>query len=308
MAKYAIEVENINKTFRGKKETVQALKDINLRIEKGEIFGLLGPNGAGKTTLLNVITGLLYPDSGRVRVLGEDVRGNRGVLERMNIVFGTGRFHWILKGENILNFYGMVYGIPRPERDRRIAKLVEFFGLERAINRKYIYMSTGERSRLGFAKALLNRPEIILMDEPTLGLDPNIAIKVRNEIKKINKTFGTTILLTSHYMQEIEQLSDRIAFINNGEITDIGTVEKVKLSKFSEYDLIIELKDVVCREELKRLGFRIRGRKLYKTLGNEEDLSRILHKLSKLGCEIRDIETRKPTLEDYFVKIMEAGK
>jgi ABC-2 type transport system ATP-binding protein len=302
---YAIEVRNISKTFRSRKKEIKALNNVSLSIKKGEIFGLLGPNGAGKTTLLNVITGLLYPDAGKGKVimLGQDVRGNIDMLKRINVVLGNSRFHWVLRARDILKFYGLVYNLSAEERRKRTSKLVDFFDLKKVIDRKFMVMSTGERARLGFAKAMLNHPELVLMDEPTLGLDPQIAIKVRKEIKRINKTFGTTILLTSHYMQEVEQLSDRVAFIDNGEIIDIGTIEKLKKKKFSTYNLMIELKQAKCVNELKKMGFRVKGRRLYANLGEDDNISSIMHKLIKLNCEIVDIETSKPTLEDYFVKI-----
>jgi len=299
----AIEVSGVSKTFRSRKKEVRALDNVSLGIRKGEIFGLLGPNGAGKTTLINMITGMLYPDSGKITMLGEDVIGNIDLLKKVNVVLGSSRFHWVLKCRDILRFYGMVYGLSDDEFKKRSADLIDFFDLGKIMNRKYSYLSTGERARLGFTKAMLNHPRLVLMDEPTLGLDPQIAIKVRKEISRINKEFGTTILLTSHYMQEVEQLANRVAFIDNGKIIDIGTIEKLKGGKFKGYNLVIELRKVKCINDLKRMGFRIRGRKLHANLTEDDSISSIMHRLVELDCEILDIETIKPTLEDYFVKI-----
>ena len=163
--------------------------------------------------------------------------------------------------------------------------------------------------RLVFAKALLNKPKIILMDEPTLGLDPDMALSLRKEIKRINRKFGTTILMTSHYMQEVEYLADRIAFINNGKIIDIGTISGVKKSRFFNYDVIIELSDMKNKDNtvLSRAGFKIKGNKIYKTLPLSEDVGETLELLVKKGFKIKDIEIKKPSLEDYFIKMRSRG-
>ncbi len=304
----AIQISNVSKIYKVKKKDFYALKDVNLTIEKGEIFGLLGPNGAGKTTLLNVLIGLLYPDRGEAKVLGFRPYKDRQVLERMNFISGETRFHWSLHGIDILNYYGMSYNIPKKERLKRINELMDFFRIEYIRNKKFAWLSTGERMRLVFAKALLNKPEVLLLDEPTLGLDPDIAIRVRKEVKRVNKVFGTTILLTSHYMNEVEQLCDRIAFIDHGQIIDVGSVEKVKLNKFDSYEVAIHVDKIKNREVLQKQGFKISGNKISKNLSHDENLSEILSFLVKLGYKIQDIETKKPTLEDYFVKIVNGRK
>ncbi len=308
----AIEITNLSKIYKVKKKDFYALKDINLIIEKGEIFGLLGPNGAGKTTLLSILIGLLYPDKGDAKILGVKPYSNRDVLERMNFVSGETRFHWSLFVKDILNYYGMAYNIPKAIRQKRIEELIDFFEINHIRNKKFAWLSTGERMRLVLAKALLNKPEVLLLDEPTLGLDPDIAIKVRKEIRRVNKIFGTTILLTSHYMNEVEQLSDRIAFINKGEIVDVGSVEKVKLSKFETYDVTVQVDKIknkpVNEGVLRTAGFKVSGNKISKTLSYEENLSEVLSTISGLGYKIHDVQTKKPTLEDYFVKILNHKK
>lgn len=307
----AIEIINVSKKFKEQGRDFWALKDINLRVKKGEIFGLLGPNGAGKTTLLNIIVKLLSPDKGHVRVLGEEIEGNDKFLEKINFVSGDTKFHWVLKVDDILNFYGIAYNLPKQERRERIEELMRFFDIEEVRNRKFTHLSTGERMRLIFAKAMLNKPQVLLLDEPTLGLDPSIAIRVRAEIKRVNKKFGTTVLLTSHYMSEVEQLSDRIAFIHRGEIIDMGRVEKVKLRRFGTYDVIIKVKRILNRGFLKQNHFQVKGRSIRRRLLSHENLSEVLSLLYKNGYKVLDVQTKKPTLEDYFIKILkgeEGGK
>ncbi len=298
-----IEVTNASKKFKYRGEDFFAVKNASFTVKKGEIFGLLGPNGAGKTTLLNMIVGILVPDSGSVKVFGKNTQKDRDILEQVSFASGDAHFHWGMRTRDVLNFYARLYGINKKEREKRIENLARFFGLKRVMYSKFGYLSTGERMRLIFSKALLNRPKLLLLDEPTLGLDPDIAIKVRKEIIRINKRFGTTILLTSHYMHEVEQLADRIAFINKGRIVDIGTIQKLKLSHFSTYDVFIKVKEVKDKKFLNKLGFHVNGTMLYKEMDIDENISELLSKLMRKGFKILDVESKKPTLEDYFVKM-----
>ena len=228
----AIEIRNISKKFKSDGKSFYALKNVSLNIEQGEIFALVGPNGSGKTTLMNIITGVLIPESGYVKIMGTDVQKDRSIVERISLVSSGTRFHWALNTGDVLNFFGRAYGIEPSEREKRIKHLTKFFDLRKILDRRFDALSTGERVRLVFAKSLLNEPQVLLMDEPTLGLDPDMALRLRAEIKRINKKFGTTIFLASHYMKEIENLSGRVAFSYKGEIKKIdktknmGDIEK----------------------------------------------------------------------------------
>lgn len=303
-----IEVENVSKKFKYNGKEFFAVKDVSFTVEKGDIFGLLGPNGAGKTTTLNMVVGILIPDEGSIRVFGKDVQKNTDVLETMSLTSGGTQFHGNLKTRDILSFYGRIYGIEKKEREKRIESLVKFFGLGSFLDRKFWYLSTGQKMRLTFAKAMLNYPKLLLLDEPTLGLDPDIAIKMRDEIKRINKKFGTTIVLTSHYMQEVEQLCSKIAFIDNGSIIDTGLTESVKLKQFSTYDIFIKVEEVKQRQLLEKSGFKISGHVLKKKLPAETNISEVLSMLARNGMDITNIEIKKPTLEDYFVKMIGGKK
>ena len=228
--KEVLEIIRVSKQFKrksGNKEKFYALKNVSLQIREGEIFAILGPNGAGKTTLFNVIMNLLCPDSGRVRIFGMDP-GDRKVFSRVGYVSGDARFHWALSPLDILNIGGMFHGIKKKERVERIRSLVRLFGLQRVLRSKFDVLSTGERMKLAFAYALMNRPKLLLLDEPTLGLDPDVAIKVRKEIRRINRELKTTVVLTSHYMHEVQQLAHRIAFVDKGEIKDLGEMSAIR--------------------------------------------------------------------------------
>jgi len=298
-----IEATNVSKKFMIKNKEFWALKNVSFSVGKGEIFGLLGPNGAGKTTIMNIILGLLVQDYGTVKVFGKDLLKNRELMEKINNASGNTNFHWALRPRDVLRFYAMVYNVPKEKIESRIDKLEKFFGIEELRQRKFYMLSTGERMRLVLAKSLINKPELLLLDEPTLGLDPDISLKVRKEIKRINRKFRTTIILTTHYMQEAEQLADRIGFINKGEIVDTGKTEKVKMAQFSTYEIMLKVREVKDKAFLAKHGFAVKGNMISKTIKTDENVSEILGLLSKMKYEITDIETKKPTLEDYFVKI-----
>lgn len=300
----ALEVRKVSKRFKESGKWFYALKGIDLFVENSEIFGLLGPNGAGKTTLLNMLIGILLPDSGTIHILGKDIVKEREMVKKIGFVPSDARFYWRLKVLDILEFYSRVYGLKGRKREERIKELVEFFGIEDILYRRFESLSTGERMRLIFTKSLLHEPEILLLDEPTLGLDPHIAIKVRKEIKRINKEKGTTILFTSHYMHEVEQLCDRIAFIHKGRVLDIGTAKSIKLRVFETYDVVVKVKRILDKKSLEAQSFRVQGNQIIKSLPYHETPNEILSFLSNQGYEILRIETKEPTLEDYFVKVV----
>src|SRR3989338_2126354 len=153
---YVVRISGVSKKFREGKKEICALKNVSLRIGKGEILAILGPNGAGKTTLLNVMTGILYPDSGSVNLLGTDPATDSSVLEIINIITAFGRYSWLLTGRQILKFFGMAYNVRKDAIESRIKELEKFFDISRIIDRRFGYMSTGERMRLAFAKVMIN--------------------------------------------------------------------------------------------------------------------------------------------------------
>ncbi len=295
-----ISIKNVSKTFKSKKHEIKALQNVSFEVKKGEIFGLLGPNGAGKSTLINIMLNLLLPDEGSVEILGEKPGPN--ILRRINVVAGGSEFHWALTPNDILAFYAKVYQVPNPKE--RIQELVNLLKIESLMDRKFSHFSTGERLRVAFAKALLNKPELLLMDEPTLGLDPDVARQVRNEVQRLNKETGMTILLTSHYMHEVEQLCNRIAFIHKGKIADIGDVKSVKLKHFGSYDIILHLDQKPTAAFAKQHNLTVKEKKVRATLTSEDALSTLLAGIHEAGYRVRDIAMKKPTLEDYFIKIL----
>jgi len=297
---HPIVVRNVSKTYPSKRGPIKALDRATFHVKEGEVFGLLGPNGAGKTTLINMMLNLLTPDKGDVRIFGQ--RPGPAVLSKLNTIAGGSQFHWAMPISEILAFFAKVYQIEHP--NERIQELASLLQIEHLMDRKFRWLSTGEKLRISFAKALLNKPRLLLMDEPTLGMDPDIARNVRKEIQRMNKEDGTTILLTSHYMHEVEQLCDRIAFLYEGRIVDIGKVKEVKLKHFATYDVIMTLNKAPSAVLVEKHGLRVKENKVRATLKSEDALSILLAEVHKAGYRVKDIALKKPTLEDYFIKIM----
>ncbi len=231
-----IEVHGVRKNFSTgffRKKINTALDGVSLFVRKGEIFGLLGPNGAGKTTLLNIISTQLLPDKGSVKMFGKETTGLSmhelsGLKSRINMCSGNPNFPWSLTVEEILKYYSMLYGCKLSACGNNVNALIKTFELEKYRAARYDRLSTGTKQRLALAKSMINKPEILLLDEPTIGLDPDIARKLRAKILEINKKTNTTIILTTHYMKEAEELCGRIAFIKNGKIKALGTKAELK--------------------------------------------------------------------------------
>ena len=222
----AVEAHDLAKTFRSgwlRRRETPALRGASLQVERGAIFGLLGPNGAGKTTLLSILATLLLPDRGSATILGHDVvREAFAIRRRLNMASGNASFVWSLRPAEVLAFYGRLYGLHGRTLRARVAELLDRFELTPHLKTEYNELSTGLKQRLALAKALLNRPEVLFLDEPTLGLDPDVSIRIRAQIAELRRREGTTIILTTHYMREADELCDRIAFIKGGRILAEG--------------------------------------------------------------------------------------
>jgi ABC-2 type transport system ATP-binding protein len=233
---YAVVVKSVSKTFTSglvRKKYTHALKGVDLEVRRGEIFGLLGPNGAGKTTLLNVLSTQLVPDTGEVFILGQKLRRSLGAVERglkgrMNMCSGNPNFPWSMTVREILIFYAMLYGVRKGRCGQVVDECVSMLDLGEYTNRRYDVLSTGTKQKLALAKSLLNGPEILFLDEPTLGLDPDIAARIRQLIRDIHEEKRITVLVTTHYMKEAEELCERIAFIKGGMIRATGTSAELK--------------------------------------------------------------------------------
>lgn len=216
--KILVEVRNLTKNFKGAK----AVDGISFDIHEGEIVGLLGPNGAGKTTTIRMMLSLIIPDSGEIHILGKDLSFNREeILKQVNFTFVNNTFGGRLTVKETLNFFAKLYEVN--EADKIIKDLLEKFEISNLKDKKTRELSSGELSRIALCKAMINKPKILFLDEPTASLDPDIADKTRILIKDIKRQYGMTILYTSHNMHEVEEMCDRIIFLHKGKIIISGT-------------------------------------------------------------------------------------
>jgi ABC-2 type transport system ATP-binding protein len=307
----AVETHGLTKTFRSgalARRTTPALRDVSLAIPRGMIFGLLGPNGAGKTTLLSILATLLLPDRGWARVLGHDVMRDAGrIRHRINMASGNANFLWSLRPDEILSFYGRLYGLFGKALRRKVEELMALCELENHRRIPYNELSTGIKQRLSLAKSLINDPELLFLDEPTLGLDPDISIRLRAQIAALRRERGTTILLTTHYMREAEELCDEIAFIKSGKILARGSAEDLK-RQIRIGDVITLTLEGEGWEELGNLpgvlGYVSKDGRLQCTVDSaEKRLPAILRWLHERNVSVRDVDVHEPELEEVFVEL-----
>jgi ABC-2 type transport system ATP-binding protein len=308
---FAIQAEGIHKTFHSgwwKKRRKEALRGVDLQIEEGEIFGILGPNGAGKTTFLSILSTLLLPDRGEIQILGIDgLRDGHRIREKVNMSSGNANFLWSLTVRENLHFYGMLYGLTGKRREEKVKRLVELFNLEEHLNVPFDQLSTGMKQRLSLAKSLLNDPVILFLDEPTVGLDPNISLRIREEIREIQKKRKMTILLTTHNMREAEFLCDRIAFLKSGEILTVGAPEELKRKVRIGDRVRIEFKGKISEEDLLRVDGVINASisdhdcEIIVDEG-ERRLGPLAALFSERGVLIKRVTLDQTDLEDVFVE------
>jgi ABC-2 type transport system ATP-binding protein len=302
----AVSAERIYKYYKngthGKK---QVLKGVSLKIEEGEIFGILGPNGAGKTTLISILSTLTIPDAGNVEIFGYDaLREANRVKELVNISSGNPNFPWSLTVNENLHYFALLYGLKNKEK--AIKKVIDMLELEPFRDARFDSLSTGTKQRLSLAKALLNEPRLLFLDEPTVGLDPDMAIRIRKLIKQIHDEKDITIILTTHYMKEAEQLCGRIAFIKNGEIIANATPDELKRQMKLGESISIEYQGNFDTAVLKNIpGILDIRHSDGKLIIMAENVESILNDLLKKLCDIhiKKIEISSPNLEDVFLKL-----
>lgn len=221
----ALHVRNLQKKY---KDGPQALKGIDLEIPEGQFFGLLGPNGAGKSTLIHSITGLVVPTGGSVKVFGNDaVSDYQAARHAIGLAAQDIYLDFFLTVEETLDFHGGYFGMRKIERQERIRELLDVFSLTGKKNARAMFLSGGMKRRLVIARALMHRPKFLILDEPTAGVDVELRHELWKYIREINMQ-GTTVLLTTHYIEEAEQLCDQIAMLIDGKITKQGTVDEIK--------------------------------------------------------------------------------
>ncbi len=299
----AVTISHLTKSFG----SIKALDDINLSLRKGEIFGLLGPNGAGKTTLISIICGLLKKDVGKVEILGKDLDTQlHQIQQKINLVLGFTGIGMHLSVKEFLKYFCYLYNLDNVEQ--RIQRAMDAVSLTDKADALTLSLSSGYKQRVLLAKALLNDPEVILLDEPTVGLDVDIAIKIRALIQELRKK-GTTILLTTHNMYEVEELCDRIALISKGQIIATGTVAEIK--KMIKLDKIIEVEvenpDKLSKDMKKQKyvsSIQRVGDSLQITVHSYGDVRKVMKYLATSTHQVYLVKLVEPTLEEAFLKLV----
>src|SRR5947207_1479979 len=307
----AVEACDLRKTFksgwRGQRRT-EALRGASLQVPRGAIYGLLGPNGAGKTTLLSILATLLIPDGGSAAILGHDVvREATSIRRRLNMASGNASFVWSLRPFEVLTFYGGLYGLHGKRLRMKVDQLIVQCELGPYAKTEYNALSTGIKQRLAMAKALLNDPEVLFLDEPTLGLDPDVSIRLRAQIAALRRERGTTIILTTHYMREAEELCDQIAFIKAGRILAQGTADELK-RQIRIGDVISLRLDPAVPQGLAELPGILQAHTREEHIDITVDavdkrLPEILRWLHEQGVLVRDCQVHEPELEEVFVEL-----
>ncbi len=316
-----IEVTDLKRTFRTGKgllrrsgREVEAVRGITFSIERGELFGLLGPNGAGKTTTIKMLITLLLPTSGHATVLGHDVvTAAREVRRRVGYVFGGDRgLYDRLSGLDNLRYFAELYAVPAREQKPRIGELLELVGLQGREKERVEGYSRGMRQRLHIARGLLHRPDVLFLDEPSIGIDPVGARELRTTVKALVDN-GTTVLLTTHYMFEADELCDRIAVIAGGRIVATGSPDDLKqrvsnggvveVEVFGIPDGVLSAVEAVAGVRSVIVEERGQAQLLLVHAEPGADVTP-----SVMGCldgaRVGRVVTREPTLEDAYVELV----
>ena len=303
--KNALKVENLTKIYSKKSsKEVKALNNLNLEVKVGEIFGLLGPNGAGKTTFLNILAGTVMKNSGKVTVWDHDLdKEPRQVRASIGIVPQEVNLDAFFSPRSILELQAGLYGVPK--KDRITDTILKIVSLEKQANSYARSLSGGMKRRLLIAKAMVHRPPILVLDEPTAGVDVELRKNLWNNVKELNKE-GVTIILTTHYLFEAQEMCDRIAIIDKGNLVALDTTQKL-LDRIQTKKINFKVKNIDKNKILEMTGiqFRINSNESISVTYEKNSLNfgEIINYLSKNDIIILDIVTEDGDLEDVFVQL-----
>jgi ABC-2 type transport system ATP-binding protein len=328
----AIQTINLTKTFKSKIQTsetkfynrttvsVNAIDNLNLEINKGELFGLLGPNGAGKTTLVKMLCTLLPPDSGTALINGYDiVKEQMKVKRSLGTLFSVGErgFFWRLNGYRNLEFFASIYNVPRPKRQERILEVLKLVGLENSAFELYQKYSGGMKRKLALARTLLPDPPVILLDEPTTGLDVISSRNVREFVKSTVLETGKTVLYTTHYIEEAAQICTRIGILKQGRIVACDTPDALR-HKIKNEEIIYLVVEEIVQDQINKIS-SLRGvigisertdqelmpnqKGLCVELESVDQLPSIFDFLFKQKIKLVNFKREEPTLEDAFIEL-----
>ncbi len=306
MNEYAILAEGLVRNF----EEVKAVDSVDLSVSKGEIYGFLGPNGAGKSTTVRILTTLLMPTEGHAFVAGKDVvQRAQEVRLSIGVALQEAALDNKQTGRELLRLQGRLYGLSSREIDQRMKELSSLIDIGDAIDRLIGTYSGGMKRRLDVAAALIHNPEVLFLDEPTTGLDPISRARVWEEVSRINSELGVTIFLTTQYLEEADELADRVGIISQGKLVAEGTPTELKRSIGSDIIITqIEGDPHIASEAVRNIRLveqvDARGSELSISVSNgAESISNVAIALNQSGVNVREIMLRTPTLDDVFLQV-----
>ncbi|MFL3013555.1 MAG: ATP-binding cassette domain-containing protein [Candidatus Neomarinimicrobiota bacterium] len=301
MENFAIQIKDLKKSYR----ELLALKGVNINISKGEFFGLLGPNGAGKTSTINILTGLVFKNSGNCFVFGKDtVDDYRYTRSKIGIAAQELSVDWFFSIENLLFFQAGYYGINRTDAKPRIEKLLKKLGLEKKRDSKLRQLSGGMKRRFQIAKALVHDPEILILDEPTAGVDVELRHELWHYLKELHSN-GKTILLTTHYIEEAELLCDNVSIIDEGKILKEGSPKNLT-EDLGKSGVTVQLAKGVDELKLPVLEneYFIENSRIHFSVKTPElAIPKIIEELTSKNITIHSIKTETSSLEDVFLEL-----
>jgi ABC-2 type transport system ATP-binding protein len=291
MSDVVVKADKLAKTFRlgFLRKKVRAVEEVSFDVRRNEIFGFLGPNGAGKTTTIKMLTGLIFPSGGSATIFGEKVP-TIAAKRRTGFLPENPYFYDYLSGEELLDLMGRLFGLSRAERRKRAGALLERVGLGRAGDRALRKYSKGMLQRLGIAQALVNDPELVILDEPMSGLDPIGRKEIRDLIRDL-RTEGKTVLFSTHILSDVELICDRVAIVVGGKLRDCGPLDQLLSPRLLHTEVVFE-KD---------------GAKEPVRLGPEVDVDAAIREALAAGKHVVSVTPRRESLEDLFVREVETG-
>lgn len=301
MSEHVLEVKNLIKDYG----TFRAVDNVSFTIRKGQVMGLLGPNGAGKSTTIQMLVGVTLPSTGSIHYFGQDFSKHRqACLQRLNYASAYNTLQNFITVKENLEVFAALYGIKKPKA--RIAELMDYFAINRLGKQVYGNLSAGERTRVNLVKALLNEPELILMDEPTASLDPDIADKTLGLIENLRRDRQLSILFTSHNMEEVARLCDQVIFLDRGKIVSQDTPAN-HMKRLDKSAVILRFKG--SRSKIEDIAKDQKGEAIFDDAGRAtitlsgKHIPALLAAIHKADITVTDIDIAKPTLDDVFLDI-----
>jgi len=313
MAEYALQVNQLTKTFTKKhwfssaKSSTTAVDNISFTLEQGEILGFLGANGSGKTTTIQMLLGVMTPTSGNILYFGQNLSAHRSnILQNVAFASSYTKLPSRLTIAENLDFFGRLYGLSRPQIKERMEYLLKFFSMWHMKDASTGVLSAGQMTRVMLSKAFMASPKVVLLDEPTASLDPDVAYDVHRFVLHQQKQEGVSVLFTSHNMNEVTEICSRVLILQSGKIVANDTPEKLARSVSTAHVSLIVGDGLKRTEEYAKqhnIPYEIKGRLIELNI-EENHIARLLTDLARINVEYTNISIEKPTLEDYFLHLV----